>query len=299
MTIKEMLDAANLTTTQASEFLRISRRTIDDWRKGVRNPPAYVLRSIEAELSPLILSHLEAKWSYKTKFGPTVRMAGFDLVDAIERNFSSITETYKEDLGSPSGYHIHAASVQYDDTIFDGTGGCVLTLITYPLPPIDNNDNKEKNLSDQRTTKIWITATRDEIPEPYAIPVEKAPKPSLEAMTDDSLDRQVGYAIAIINTLSKYTVLDCVEPAMYIELRYNVRVDTDPTSFLEKCENMVLRSRPRDIKQIAPLWETFRQICKNVEDGKDLLSKENKDKFNNNCLRAYASGYTMLRELNF
>lgn len=295
MTIKEMLDAANLTTTQASEYLRISRRTIDDWRKGVRTPPAYVLRSIEAELSPLILSHLEAKWSYKTRSGDTVRMAGFDLVDAIERNFSSITETYKEDLGSPAGYHIHAASVQYDDTIFDGTGGCVLTLITSPLPTIE----KEKNHADQSITKIWITATQDELPEPYAIPVEKAPKPSLEAMTDDSLDRQVGYAIAIINTLSKYTMLDCMEPAMYIELRYGVRVDTDPTSFLEKCENMVLRARPRDIKQIAPLWEIFRQICKNVEDGKDLIAKENKEKFNVNCLHAYASGYTMLREQNF
>jgi DNA-binding transcriptional regulator YiaG len=50
MTIKQARKNAGITQKQMSELLNIPQRTIEDWERGVRTPPAYVEKLIIEEL---------------------------------------------------------------------------------------------------------------------------------------------------------------------------------------------------------------------------------------------------------
>lgn len=50
MTIKQARKNAGITQKRMSEILKIPRRTIEDWERGVRTPPPYVEKLIIEEL---------------------------------------------------------------------------------------------------------------------------------------------------------------------------------------------------------------------------------------------------------
>lgn len=51
LTIKEARLAAGLTQQQMSDLLEIPKRTIEDWERGIRTPPAYVEKLIVDKLN--------------------------------------------------------------------------------------------------------------------------------------------------------------------------------------------------------------------------------------------------------
>lgn len=51
MTIKEARIAAHLTQQQMSDLFEIPKRTIEDWERGIRTPPAYVEKLIVDKLN--------------------------------------------------------------------------------------------------------------------------------------------------------------------------------------------------------------------------------------------------------
>ena len=50
MTIKEMRSLTGMSQQAFSEYLKIPKRTIQDWEQGLRTPPAYVVELIEYKL---------------------------------------------------------------------------------------------------------------------------------------------------------------------------------------------------------------------------------------------------------
>lgn len=50
MTIRELLDTYHLSQTAFSQRFGIPLRTVQDWCRGLRTPPAYVVRLIEEAL---------------------------------------------------------------------------------------------------------------------------------------------------------------------------------------------------------------------------------------------------------
>ena len=50
MTIKELRAATGMSQADFSEYLNISKRTIEKWEQGERTPPAYVVELIEYKL---------------------------------------------------------------------------------------------------------------------------------------------------------------------------------------------------------------------------------------------------------
>ncbi len=50
MTIKELREEMGMSRAEFSRVLEIPYRTIEDWEKGLRTPPEYVVRLIEYRL---------------------------------------------------------------------------------------------------------------------------------------------------------------------------------------------------------------------------------------------------------
>ncbi|MBO6231832.1 MAG: helix-turn-helix transcriptional regulator [Ruminococcus sp.] len=49
-TIKELRAAAGMTQQKFSEYFEIPRRSIEDWDRGLHNPPDYLVKLIEYKL---------------------------------------------------------------------------------------------------------------------------------------------------------------------------------------------------------------------------------------------------------
>lgn len=50
MTIQTTRKAMGMTQDQMADFLEIPKRTIEDWERGIRTPPIYVVKLIRYRL---------------------------------------------------------------------------------------------------------------------------------------------------------------------------------------------------------------------------------------------------------
>ena len=51
MTFKEMRQASGMTQKAIAEYFEIPKRTIEDWERGVRKCPEYLLKLVEYKLT--------------------------------------------------------------------------------------------------------------------------------------------------------------------------------------------------------------------------------------------------------
>ena len=51
MTFKELRKTSGMTQKEMSEYLEIPKRTIEDWERGARKCPEYLLRLVEYRLT--------------------------------------------------------------------------------------------------------------------------------------------------------------------------------------------------------------------------------------------------------
>lgn len=288
MTIKELLAAAHMTQKQASTFLNIPLKTIERWSSGAKNPSPYVHKLVEEKLSPIIKQGLEARWTVRDSHGD-FGIAGFDLIDAIERNFDRIIRDHTEKLGSVAGFNITRMTAEYKPTILGGNGGCELKIESESLPIIREELDPDF-VPEPGKFIVWITAKKEDLPEPHEFEINPSPVRTLEDIADEPLERQFWSGVAIVEALSNYTVKKCKSPFMTVSHKYPTMAENHPAKFLELCEKQIYIARLRDLKQLDPLLKILGEIKHNIVNLGSSVGA---------CLPVYYQTLKLLRKMGF
>lgn len=268
MTIKELLKLTDMTHEQLSNYLDVPKRTIEAWSAGDREPTAYMMDLLEHELLPVIKQHMRADWSVYRSIGSPVVICGFDLIDAIDRNFDTIADMYRDQLGNVAGYRLKHVSAQYNKDILGGKGGCELIIISEPQPLPKDEDNPDW-VPDKRTTTVWITCKESDLPHPHIFEITSNRR-SFADIIDTPYSWQFGAALAILDALSHYTTIHCNEPAMYTVSKYASLLKINPKKAYEMAEKQVLDAKPRELPQLKKLWDTLAEIKQNLSGIKSV-----------------------------
>lgn len=288
MTIKELLTAAHMTQKQASAFLNIPPKTIEGWSSGLRSPSPYMLQLVAEKLSPIIKQNLEARWTVHDSHGD-FGIAGFDLIDAIERNFDRIIRDHTDRLGSVAGFNITRMTAEYKPSIIGGNGGCELKIESESIPAV-KEEIDPNFIPEMGGLTVWITAEKEDLPEPYEFEIKPNPIRTLEDITDEPLERQFWSGVAIVEALSNYTVKKCESPFMTVSCKYLTTAENYPAKFLELCEKQVYIARLRNLKQLEPLLKTLDEIKNNIVDLKSSVGA---------YLPVYYQTLKLLRKMGF
>lgn len=286
--IKELLQAANMSASEAATYLRIPKRTMQDWVSDKRHPSDYIEKMIEEKLYPIAKQHLKT-WNVKNNNGCDFSIAGFDLIDAITRGIGDIINSVIPNI--VVGITLTQIVACYKDDILGGKGGCQLKIKYYHDPTV--LEEKDPNWQPkEKEAIVWIRAKEGEIESPHEFDIVSYNR-TLDDFLDDVIDTQYFAGLAIIDTISKYTnkPMD-VPPFARMSRKYPTMLNLYPELFWNECKRCLQSYHPRKIPQLDKLWDTLAKIEQNfVESGIK--------KINQGYIPSYYHCKQILKEMGF
>lgn len=180
---------------------------------------------------------------------------GESLSEAIEANFDSIAKLAH--IGNAAGWMLDRLWMEWTEGILGGQGGVTLYINAYGSDGLVKYDPTEQ----PKLTKIWISATKEDCPEPFEFELNTTPADSFDPFSDQALATPNAMFGTIVGLMNEVGAHHSRYPEDYVTANDIPQIQTVPLErFLPTLKARFERTHPNKDPGTIKLMERIDQL---------------------------------------